>query len=60
MNIVESNKIEFKLKYTDQLIREIVAFINADGGKLYIGVDDNGNVVGATNIDETLRKIAIL
>lgn len=58
MNIIESNKIELKSKYTDQLIKEIVAFINAEGGKVYIGIEDNGNVVGATKIDETLRNIA--
>ncbi|MDD4070512.1 MAG: putative DNA binding domain-containing protein [Candidatus Izemoplasmatales bacterium] len=58
MDIIESNKIELKSKYTDQLIREIVAFINAEGGKVYIGIEDNGNVVGATNIDEALRNIA--
>lgn len=58
MKFIESNKIELKSRYTDQLIREIVAFINSEGGKIYIGVNDNGNVVGATNIDETLRKIA--
>lgn len=58
MNSIESNKIEFKSKYTNKLIREIVAFINADGGKIYIGIEDNGNVIGAKNIDETLRSIA--
>ncbi len=58
MNLIESNIIELKSKYTDQIIREIVAFINADGGKIFIGVEDNGNVIGANNIDETLRKIS--
>lgn len=58
MNSIESNKIEFKSKYTNKLIREIVTFINADGGKIYIGIEDNGNVIGAKNIDETLRSIA--
>ena len=58
MDLLESNVIEFKTKYTDQLVREIVAFINAEGGKIYIGVEDNGNVVGATKIDETLRNVS--
>ena len=31
--LIESNKIELKSKYTDQIVKEIVAFINADGGK---------------------------
>ncbi len=50
--------MEFKSKYTDQIVREIVAFINADGGKIFIGIEDNGNVIGAQRIDETLRKIS--
>ena len=58
MDLLESNVIEFKTKYTDQLVREIVSFINAEGGKIYIGVEDNGNVIGAVKIDETLRNIS--
>lgn len=58
MEILESNKIEFKSKYTEQVVREIVSFLNADGGKIYIGVEDNGHVIGALKIDETLRNIS--
>ena len=58
MDILESNKIEFKAKYNDQIIREIVSFINADGGKIYIGIEDNGNVIGASKIDETLINLS--
>ena len=58
MEILESNKLELKVKYTDQLVREIVAFLNSEGGKIFIGIEDNGIIIGATKIDETLRKIA--
>lgn len=56
--LIESNKIELKSKYTDQIVREIVAFLNSDGGKIYIGVNDNGVACGAAKIDETFRKIS--
>lgn len=56
--MIESNKIEFKSKYTDQIIKEIVSFLNADGGKIYIGVNDDGSVCGAQKIDEILRNIS--
>ena len=56
--LIESNKIEFKAKYTDQIVKEIVAFINADGGKIYIGINDDGTTCGAQKIDETLRNIS--
>ncbi len=55
---IESNKIELKSKYTDQIVKEIVAFINADGGKIYIGINDDGTVCDAQKIDEFLRSIS--
>ena len=54
----ESEVLELKEKYTDVICREIVSFLNADGGTLIIGVKDDGSVVGVTNIDETMRKIS--
>jgi len=55
---VESEKVELKAKYTDTICKEIVAFLNSDGGQIFVGVDDNGNVVGVEKIDETLKKIS--
>lgn len=33
MDLYESNKIEFKVKFTDQIVKELVAFLNTDGGQ---------------------------
>lgn len=55
--LVESNKVELKVKYTNQVVKEIVAFLNAEGGKIYIGVDNDGKVVGVSDIDQILRSI---
>ncbi|MBQ3922721.1 MAG: putative DNA binding domain-containing protein, partial [Spirochaetales bacterium] len=55
---IESETLELKEKFTDAICREIVAFLNSDGGQIIIGVRDNGEVVGVDNIDETLRKIS--
>ena len=55
---VESEKVELKAKYTDTICKEIVSFLNADGGQVIIGVDDNGNVIGVDKIDDTLKKIS--
>ena len=41
----ESSTSEFKLS-DSKLDREIVAFANTDGGSIFIGVDDNGEVKG--------------
>ncbi len=53
----ESENIEFKLRATDDLYKEVIAFANTDGGTIYIGIDDNGNAVGITDVDETYTRI---
>lgn len=58
MEYIESEKVELKEKYTDNIIKEIVSFLNGEGGTVYIGVKDNGEVVGVSNIDQTLRKLS--
>ena len=55
---VESESVELKEKYSDSVCKEIVAFLNTNGGKLIIGVNDCGTIVGITNVDETSRKIS--
>lgn len=55
---VESEKVELKAKYTDTICKEIVAFLNADGGQIVVGVKDDGKIVGVTNIDEILKKLS--
>ena len=55
---IESETVELKEKYTDTICKEIVAFLNGEGGKIIIGIKDNGEVIGVQKIDETLRKIS--
>jgi ATP-dependent DNA helicase RecG len=51
--VEESSKLEFKLKIpdNDQIIKTIIGFCNQKGGKLIVGVDVNGNIVGIPNDD---------
>lgn len=53
----ECENIEFKLIYTDKLYKEVIAFANSFGGKILIGVDNDGAIEGISNIDETYNKI---
>ena len=46
MRFQESETVELKAEVTDEIKKEIVAFANGDGGKLYIGVADDGTVLG--------------
>ena len=49
----EGQQLEFKKKanYPEKIAREIVAFANADGGCLILGVDDDGTLSGTRNIE---------
>jgi ATP-dependent DNA helicase RecG len=43
---VENQNIEFKQSWRDEYLKWICAFANTDGGILYIGVKDNGEIFG--------------
>jgi ATP-dependent DNA helicase RecG len=57
MKFKESETIELKEIVTKEIKKEIVAFANSYGGKLYIGVKDDGTVIGLKNFDETSLQI---
>lgn len=54
----ESETIELKETVTDDIKKEIIAFANCDGGKLYIGVRDDGTVVGLDDPDGVSLQIS--
>ncbi|MGB5989501.1 MAG: RNA-binding domain-containing protein [Marinifilaceae bacterium] len=58
MKNVESNRIEFKEKLTNELEKEIVAFLNyKEGGFVYVGIDKHSNVVGLKDADDVQLRI---
>ena len=56
MNI-ETENIEFKSQFTEDIYKEVIAFANTDGGIVYVGVDNNGNAVGLTDVDQEYTRI---
>ncbi|MDX1629103.1 MAG: ATP-binding protein, partial [Fulvivirga sp.] len=44
----ESDAVEFKrkLKYPEKVVKEVVAFANTSGGYLFVGVNDEGEILG--------------
>ena len=54
---METQNIEFKPTWRDEYLKVICAFANADGGKLVIGVDDNGNLEGVRNSKKLLEDL---
>lgn len=59
IDIIENSRVEFKTKLVDDLEENIIGFLNSkDGGNIYIGVADNGKIIGLNgNIDLLQRKI---
>ena len=53
----ESQNTEYKLIWKDKYLKWICGFANAQGGKIYIGVNDDGEVIGAKNTKLLLEEI---
>lgn len=46
MDFHESELVELKEIVVEDVKKEIIAFANCDGGKLYIGIQDDGQIIG--------------
>jgi len=52
----ENEIVEFKSSLNDEVIVSLVAFSNAKGGTVYVGVSNNGNKIGVSIGSETIPK----
>ena len=57
MTFIESETIELKSSVVADLCKEVIAFANTKGGTLYIGVEDNGTVIGVDSADRVTLQI---
>lgn len=53
----ETENIEFKSQFTEEIYKEVIAFANTDGGIVYVGIDNDGNAVGLTDVDTEYTRI---
>ncbi|MEK0336631.1 MAG: ATP-binding protein, partial [Nitrosopumilus sp.] len=53
----EQQNIEWKSSWRDEYLKWICGFANAKGGRIYIGKNDSGNVVGISNAKKLLKDI---
>ena len=53
----ENQNTEWKESWRDEYLKWICGFANATGGKIYIGMNDNGKVVGVADADKLLEDI---
>ena len=58
MNYIESETVELKAEVVSDICKEIIAFANTKGGTLYIGVQDDGQIVGVNNADRVTLQIS--
>ncbi|MBQ4442063.1 MAG: ATP-binding protein, partial [Bacteroidales bacterium] len=54
---METQNIEYKESWRDEYLKWICGFANAQGGTLYIGMNDKGEVVGVDNAKRLLEDI---
>jgi len=55
--MLEQQNIEYKSDWKDEYLKWICGFANAQGGTLFIGKDDNGNIVGVKNAKKLLEDL---
>ncbi len=55
-NLTENNTIEFKTSFQKEVIETIVAFANSKGGHIYVGIADNGDIIGVDVAKETIQN----
>ena len=52
MTFQESETIELKEIVVEDIKKEIIAFANSAGGTLYVGVADDGSIVGVDSPED--------
>ena len=58
MRFRETETVELKSIVMDDIKKEIIAFANCDGGTIYVGVADDGTVLGIENADKCALQIS--
>ena len=55
--INENQNIEYKESWRDEYLKWICGFANAHGGRLLVGVNDKGQVIGIENPKKLIEDI---
>ena len=58
MQYRETENVELKEVVVDDIKKEIIAFANCHGGKLYVGIRDDGTIIGVANPDNVALQIS--
>lgn len=55
--VIESQNTEYKESWRDEYLKWVCGFANARGGKIYIGIRDDGKIVGVSNGKKLLEEL---
>ncbi len=55
-HLQESQTVELNTSFSDEVIISLVAFANANGGSVYVGVKDNAEIQGVELGKETIQN----
>ena len=55
--MTETQNIEYKQHWRDEHLKWICGFANAQGGKMFIGMDDKGEIVGIDDYQKLMEDI---
>lgn len=54
--MIKDQFTELKSEYSDTLLKTAVAFSNCKGGRILVGMDDSGQVLGLDDPDDTCKR----
>lgn len=58
MTFQESENVELKAIVVEDIKKEMIAFANCYGGKIFIGVQDDGTAIGVKDADGTVLQVS--
>lgn len=58
MDFIESERLELKEIINNDFKKEIIAFANTHGGEIYVGVANDGTIIGIENIEKEMERIS--
>lgn len=57
LTVTENQNIEYKQSWRDEYLKWLCGFANAQGGKIFIGIDDKGEVTGVDDYKKLMDDI---
>lgn len=58
MQLSENTTVEFKRQVTDEIRKTVIAFANTEGGAIYVGLNDDGSIIGIEDTDGEMLRLS--